>query len=621
MQMKFWNTYRSISVILCAIMISACGNEKNIELQSGNYIPNNIEIIFNDPVIDSSSLEIQQLRDRIYKALQESFFTFKMPAMDYVIEGEKYHGIITPENLALSNLATFHITPLKDGSIEVISQDYAECQQVTCELRFLLSKTTLSENIAVENLANDEESLSIEHKENERATSNKAPLELPNISTLLDTKFWGVEHEISDQLSLKLSPAQSNGLIYGIPEYTDLTEFTIAGIAIDPTDSDIEILSFYQNAEPSSEIQKIDSFTYLFILPQNEAHSFDISQLTGDSENVLFENEQHLLISENNGFYAVYYRYFPDIQKSVIALTESPQLEDILQQMQALETLKFIENITEKSDSKNNNNPKASTAKKEEDREDKDSRIAKMHELNHTIVLTDITLPLKTIESRYQISLNQMFRINDIEQFYQNEVQRILSSEDLFLKTGNHIHNGYHQLTQYLGDYRFNETYVKLHPQTLDNVITTIQALNNHEEDDLPKTSKEIDVKGLWNAPIYVYSKDSATASGISYLKEIQPGITLEIFSPAFQGHIAEKVLFAKLLEQLSWKNIPKIPTKSIPNIAQYTAIDTGSPEGEREPTADIQLSRESDSFIQPLESRKTYHFKEGETDLQGNLI
>lgn len=117
MQMKFWNTYRSISVILCAIMISACGNEKNIELQSGNYIPNNIEIIFNDPVIDSSSLEIQQLRDRIYKALQESFFTFKMPAMDYVIEGEKYHGIITPENLALSNLATFHITPLIDGSI------------------------------------------------------------------------------------------------------------------------------------------------------------------------------------------------------------------------------------------------------------------------------------------------------------------------------------------------------------------------------------------------------------------------------------------------------------------------------------------------------------------------
>ena len=257
-----------------------------------------------------------------------------------------------------------------------------------------------------------------------------------------------------------------------------------------------------------------------------------------------------------------------------------------------------------------------------------------------TILLTDISLPLKELQSRYQITLAQMFRIDNIYENYQNELKRLLTSEDLFLKDGPKTQNGYHLFTQHFGDYQFNETYLKIHNESLKNVIAAVKTLNNNPDADTKNnqqiTQSEVEnteneeLKGLWKSPIYLYSTDPKEASGISYFKEIQPGVTLEIFSPAFQGHVAEKVLFSKLLSNMPLKNLPKLSKVTIKNIAKYQALPPIEAV-EKNPIEDGSQAQESEVIENEIEIKtnvKTeaekasfYEFEEGKTNLQGELI
>src|SRR5699024_262713 len=137
----------------------------------------------------------------------------------------------------------------------------------------------------------------------ELPTIQIAPEPLPtfDISQTLETDFWGIEHEISDQLTLKLSPIQSNGLQYGTPEHTEMAAFDIGSLTINPEDPNIEILSFYSNAAPSSDVHQIDTISYLFIVPVNQKPAIDLA--TFDLESVhYYVDEENLLAKDPTGF-------------------------------------------------------------------------------------------------------------------------------------------------------------------------------------------------------------------------------------------------------------------------------------------------------------------------------
>lgn len=597
MQYKGWNRSRHFGILLFAIFMTACSNDKPAELLSGIYFAENLTIEYSDETLSSDESNKLALEASLQESLELSFFTIDLPTIKYTIKGEEFLGMITPENIALSDFATLQLQPQKDGSITAVSHNYDLCREAKCDVQFTLTKTEL-DSPKIKTIKNTlAEELTIK---------DEAPEVLPtlDITALFEKTFWGINHEISDDISLKLSAIQSNGLIYGTPEHTEMEPFQLGNITIDPQDSKVEILSFYSNSEPSSAVHQIDTISYLFILPNNKAPELDLATLDTESQHY-FADKENLLAKDSTGFYAIQYRYLPEIKRTVIALTESLSLDDTLSHFQSINTI--------------NNSPKmASSTKNRNKKEQKD--LIKEAEERQTILLTDIKLPLKTLQSRYGVSVEDMFRVEEIKDNYQQALQHLLTSSDLFVKEGPHTQNGYHLFKQYFGDYRFNETYLKIHNESLKNVLEAVKVLNNTDnEKSKEKVDEEIkDLKGLWQDPIYLYSVNPNEASGISYFKEIQPNVTLEIFSPAFQGHIAEKVLFTKLLETLSWKNLPKLSKKAISNISKYTAIEEQAhekPENAQTNSAQTNSGQNTES------SPQTYQFKEGTTDLQGELI
>lgn len=600
MQRYWWNHSRTTLILIALMVLAACGSEETLKVQSATYLPQDIEISFikdETRISDSQNLtDEDQLIHTIASALKQSYFTIEDANISYLINGEESQGIITPENLVISHFATLHLTPLKNGSINVISYDHYLCQKMACEVKWTLVQTPVDNPLLLE----------LQQKATEEDTLSKAATVLPEIDIpqLLEKSYWGINHEISDHLTLKLTPIQSNGLTYGVPEHTLMEPFQIGDMTINPENPEIEILSFYSNEAPSSDVHQIGTTTYLFIIPVKTEPKLDLSTIDSESQHY-FADRYNLLAKDHTSFYAINYRYFPELKQMVIALTESYSLEEILQHFQAINSLKPTSKVV-RSQSKNQNNDAKTREKSEENSEQE-------------ILLSDITLPLKELQSRYHITLREMFRVDEIKENYKDELKRLLSSEDLFLKTGVNTQNGYHLFMQYFGDYRFNETYLKIHNNSLKNVLAAVKALNNNADiaDDKSATkTKEAsgkaqeETKGLWIDPIYLYSTDPKEASGISYFKEIQPGVTLEIFSPAHQGHIAEKVLFSKMLSNFSWKGIPKLSKKAISNIAKYSAIVEKT----------VDNTNHTDANTQP-QKVKEYRFKEGKTDLQGELL
>lgn len=602
MQRKGLNRSRLFGVLLLTVFVTACSNDEPLELIRGTYLADNLQIQYVNESIDRDESAQKELQEALKDTLALSYFTIDLPAIQYSIKGHEFVGMITPENIALSDFATLQLQPQKNGTITVISHDYDLCREAKCDVQFTLTKAK----------PNDPQILAIQnHLAEALKPQEETKEELPaiDIPALFEEEFWGIHHEISDDIVLKLSTIQSNGLIYGSPEHTEMEPFQLGSMTIDPQDSKVEILSFYSNAAPSSAVHQVDTISYLFILPSNKMPDLDLTTL--DSENQhYFADKENLLAKDTTGFYAIQYRYLPKLKRTVIALTESRSLDDTLSHFQAINTI----SLSQKAE---NTNTVKSRDKKEQKRLEENAKETK------TILLTDIKLPLKTLQSRYGISLVDLFRVEEIKENYQHELKRLLTSADLFLKEGPKTQNGYHLFKQYIGDYRFNETYLKIHGDSLKNVIEAVKSLNNPQDDQANKSEnrsdeKSEDLKGLWQDPIYLYSTDPYEASGISYFKEIQPGITLEIFSPAFQGHIAEKVLFTKLLETLSWKNLPKLSKKTISNIAKYSALERSEISDFDNAPKDSTKGNDNSNTDQ---ASKQYEFKEGKTDLQGELI
>ncbi len=579
---NWWNKSRQWALLALFVIIAACGNEQSSSLVSGAYLPRDIEVLF-EPKIEKQKEENHQsqssdvLATIITKQLEKSYFAIEDPVVQIFIEEETLQGILTPENIILSQFATFQLTPQPDGSLLVFSNDHPLCQQIICDIRFTLVKTS-QDDLTIFSLNNLKTESSISRSEQ---FTNPVSID---ILTLFKTPFWGVEHEISDHIGLKLSPIQSNGLIYGMPEHMRISSLDLGKMKIDLQDPKIDTLFFYSHAVPSSDVHQITTTSYLFLIPKDQAPEVDLSLLNSGKE-LYYADAQNLLTKDATGFYALQYRYFPSIKYLVVALSESHSMEEIQEHLQAINTLSILE---------------------------KNTANASIDQKSQRILLTDIHEPLTTLQDRYNITLTEMFRVAEIQENYRQAVTKLLTSSELFLKTGPTTQNGYHLFTQHLGDYRFNETYLKIHQHPLKKVITALQNLNNVEESSATKISEVRE--DLWHDPIYLYSINPQQASGLSYLKEIQPGITLEIFSPAFQGHVAEKVLFAKLLENISWQDIPEISPDKVDNIAQYSALSKDK-SSIKTPLNDAQKAPDKDQLL------KYYEFKEGKTNLDGTLL
>lgn len=602
-------------VIPILLFLSACSQESEMPLaiQNGLYIPTEIKIEYSPQPINTPTNAPDSIDSLLIQKIEQSYYEIKDDQFIIYTADSDDTGILTPDNIAIMPKSSYLLAPNADGSITARNQNIDECRPHQCTLSFTLLMTDLENPkiIEIENHAQE-------------TINNNVPiiLDIPEeeILSVVDEPFWGVVHAITDDLVVKLSPAQSNGLDYGIPEHTELATFQIGGLTIDPTSDAVEVLSFYTNDEPSSAIHQVNTYSYLFILDTDEPLNINLTKIRPENYRYL-SLDNGFIAEDNNGFYAINYHYFPKIKKSIIALTEGLELIRVIEHFRALETIE-------------NRNA---------------SEFTSLLITPYEISLQDLKLALTTLENRYNVTLDQQFRLEEIHHNYREKISDIIKSQDIFVKEGPNTAFGYHRFIQPIGDYRFKETFIRLHNDDIKNVIKAVRAANRQENGQ----SKTHD---LWVSPIYIYSIQPNQASGLSYFKEIQPGVTLEIFSPAAQGHIAEKVLFGKMLQQLDVSKIPDIPKAAIPNIAKYTLptdladTDTevsitdhdlqpifSAPESdsdsEKHPsnnsaqaqadddTQQVDTQSDSTSLLEKQPEQKRYHFKEGSTDLNGHLL
>ncbi len=540
-------------LLLSSLILVACTPDtEQRDIRSGYYLPQKISIQFpqSDFNITPDTPQYEPLRLSIENKFADSYFQISGNQIHYVKDQQEISGIITPERLALTTIATFEIVPKSDTTLQLKSLDHEYCPLSGCTIELTLKYTPSS----------DPHLQTLQAKHLENSSNENAKIDFSKnaqeIAEMITSPYIGIIHAISDHLFLKLTPIQSNGLSYGAPTTTIIPPFTLGNIPIDPANPEIEVLSFYDDAAPSEERNGIDTISYIFIVPTLHAPIFNLEAF--DPQNTrLFSLENGYIASDQGGFYAINYHYFPEIGQIVIALTEGITLEPVISHFQALQ------NIT--------TDPTTL--------------------LSEVITLQDITLPLAELETRYGLTLEDMFALTPILNHYQNAIKAHLTSAALFVGEGPNITNGYFELPYNRLDYHFPELQVKIHPQSLDVVI-------NH----LSTPSNVINATAIWADPIYIYNSNPNIASGLSYFKELQPGITLEIFSPPYQGHTAEKVLFGKLLSLLDLSELPAISVEMIPNIGRYS----------------VDQEAEID---QPLSPKGQYQFKEGITDRYGKLV
>lgn len=599
--------YQKWVLFPAVFLLATCSEEVTspITIKNGLYLPENIAIEYTRDDRNNIDPEAKIATDKqIARKIQESYYEINGNRLIIYRPIEDESGIITPENIAITSHSSYLLKPDHEGNISVMSADFDACKTISCDVKFTLksAESTDSRIVAIENTM-------LETLQNQSTHTPPITIDIPEetIKATIEAPFWGVPHAITDDIVLKLSPAQSNGLIYGIPEHTALSAFELNGITINPESDEIEVLSFYTNTTPSNTVHLINTYTYLFIIPTDEPLDIHLSEIRPKDFRYL-SLDQGFIAEDHNGFYAINTYHFPKIGQSVIALTEGLLLDEVIAHFSALETL---EN-------------RVMTAK------------SNILVVPYEISLQDFELALPTLESRYNMPLEQLFRVDQVFQNYTQEITRIIESQALFLKSGPHTNYGYHHFQQPMGDYRFNDTYIRIHNDNIKNVLKAVRAANRHENGD--KATHD-----LWVSPIYVYSIQPNEASGLSYFKEIQPGITLEIFSPASQGHTAEKVLFGKMLQQFNVSNLPKIPVESIANIGKYSLPSLQDPSHQTatlnsemvinldksdvdsnnadDNKASFKNDNNADTQLEEKSLQGSYRFMEGETDRHGQLL
>lgn len=600
MQFIQFQDYRQWLLLPLTMILIACGNDEpqQLTLKEGLYLPSDISV----ELIDSQqNQEIQQaLKDSILHKINETYFEIQNQHFMIMVPGDDDTALITPENIAISPIAAYYLDPQKENRIKITTQDHPLCKAERCEISLLINPTmeTDPKIVALEELD------AALYK-----TLTPITLDIPEsyIAKEISKPYYGVKHVLTDHLSIKLTPAESNGFQYGIPDHTTIESFKLGDVLIDPSNELMEIVSFYTNDSPSSEVHQINTLSYIFIMPTKSPLEIDLENL--NPEHIRYYKTDNGFVSEDqNGFYNVYYRYMPEIERAIIAVSEGLELQEVLSHYRAFESLKS-ELIDQESHSDSTQDADTHTADMTAlAKKDHSDKIASTKTPSTTvadesikreidpyeITLSDYLLPEEVLNERYGITQEQLFRIDYIANNYQNELKRLLTSADLFLFEGPNTTNGYHQFTQYIGDYRFNDTLIKFHRGKLNKVRTHLQESNieNHQAQ-----------KDLWENPIYIYSTDSNEASGLSYLKEIQPNVTVEIFTPAHQGHVAEKVLFAKMLTQLPLNDLPELQDEAIQNIGKYHINKT-----------DTEMSKAN-------LTRQVYQFNEGYTNKNGSLF
>ncbi|GGZ94200.1 hypothetical protein GCM10007162_07280 [Ignatzschineria ureiclastica] len=541
-------------------LLAACSQDNSDKLESGIYIPQKITVQLteaeNSPMFDSQKNEA--LRSEIEAHFTDSYFQVNADAIEYFAPDTYSQGIITPDNIIITTIATFELIPQSAKKFTLKSLDHDYCPISGCQITLQLEKVAQDSPLLNTLLQSTTETIASDHNATDSAIALSQTAQ--QIKNYIDTSYWGIIHSITDTLFFKLTPIQSNGLSYGYPTHSIIPPFTLGGISIDPADPEVEVLSFYSDEAPSQEKNGIQTISYLFVVPVTENPNLSFKQLDSDNTRA-FSSDQGYIAEDHGGFYAVNYRYFPESQQMIIGLTEGVTLEAVTDHFRALH------NIVQ--------NPAQLSSK--------------------AITLQDITLPLATLEERYQITLKEMFPVNDVLKQYQQNLSDWLKSSAILVGDAPSVDNGYHTFIRNSFNYHFPELKIKLHTSPLKEILHNLQ---NNTHDQATDHNKQT----LWQDPIFIYNTDPYVASGLSYFKEIQPGITLEIFSSPYQGHTAEKVLFGKLLSQLDLSPLPAVPVEMIPNIGRYS-VDQ-----------EVEIH-------QPLSPKGQYQFKEGITDRYGKLV
>lgn len=557
--------YRPWILLPLISILIACNNEE-IEvpsLQNGLYLPSDVSVEFLPPA-DPEASQIK-LKNFILQIVDQSFFEIQDHRFVVIVKGEDDTAIITPDNNAISPYAQYDLTPQPNGSIELITQDHALCEQQSCIIKATLNPVP-EDHPTIKSL----EKIDLEHYK----TLEPITIDIPESYILesIHQPYYGVRHTLLNALTIKLTPAQSNGLEFGIPEHTIMSAFELGDLKIDPSREDISLVTFYTNDTPSDEFSQINTISYLFIIPSEKPFDIDLSALNPEHTRY-FTTDNGFVSEDENGFYTIYYRNLPTLKKAIIAVTEGLELQKILSHYRSFESIETI--------------PALNT----------DKALINPHPKSHDpyeIRLKDYLLPQKTIEERYGLTQDQLFRTDFIELYYNNALKSLLTSADLFLLEGPNTQNGYHLLSEEINDFHFNNTWMKIHQGKPNAVLKMLQSANH--ENHLAKWD-------YWENPIYISNIEDGNSAGIHYLKEIQPNVTLEIFSPADQGHIAEKVLFAKMLAQLHFNNLPQLQGEAIQNIGRY------------------HIDKNDTKTLKANETGSSYRFNEGQTNKNGSLF
>ena len=127
--------YRPWILLPLISILIACSNEE-IEvpsLQNGLYLPSDVSVEFLPPA-DPEASQIK-LKNFILQIVDQSFFEIQDHRFVVIVKGEDDTAIITPDNNAISPYAQYDLTPQPNGSIELITQDHALCEQQSCIIK------------------------------------------------------------------------------------------------------------------------------------------------------------------------------------------------------------------------------------------------------------------------------------------------------------------------------------------------------------------------------------------------------------------------------------------------------------------------------------------------------
>lgn len=356
----------------------------------------------------------------------------------------------------------------------------------------------------------------------------------------IHTDYVGEKIWLGNNLTIKLKPRQLINLTNNYLKYT--TRY--GTLELDKNNKKIYSIIFASKFDVTSA----PTHTTIYVVPSTSKNA-NFDEVKQELSNVYYEDDYGFIGQHEYGIFGFYNYYDEKLKSYVIGHVMGDEKDDVIAHyisLRSIDSDKYNQNI---------------------------------------ISAEDFALSLPELETKYNLTLEGLFNKETIQKNYSDVLERYLILPDVFYNNRSMVEeDNYISVNQYLGNFSFKETKMKLHGQSLENVMTEL--LEKYPD-------------GKRFNDIFVFSVAEGKRSGFVYLFETQKDTTVEIFVPQSQGHQFEKVMYGKLLESLDFSAVPQIDARIIPNIGKYT----------------------KKSFVDNGENAEFYEFEEGKTDLFGKLL